>query len=111
MRDAGLASPSSELFKYIYTELHEKYRETTINYSQVGKMDFDFSNRDKLIDFYTFIRKGFLSVGYPLFEKLKQDLVSDVISPSDFADTFNLTLADTLIIKALFRKEQVHATK
>ncbi|MEQ1722909.1 MAG: hypothetical protein ABL930_07010, partial [Pseudobdellovibrio sp.] len=110
MRDADLATTNSELYKYIYTELHELYRKEAINYSMLGKMDFDFSNRDQIMNFYKDIEENTFGARYPLFEKLKCDLLSEKLSANDFADTFGLKLSDAMIIKKIWSDRALNAT-
>jgi len=103
MRDTGLTSANSELFSFLHSDLNDEFRKKTITYSQYGDMNVDFSSRDALFNFY---EKHVGIIGnqrrYPLFERLKEDLLTEKISPSDFADTFNLKLADALVIKAMW---------
>lgn len=105
MRDCGLATEKSELFKFLFVDLHEEYRKQVVTYSQIGEMDIDFRNRDELLKFYRdhVPNKGILR--YPLFEKIKKDLMEDVISSNDFASIFGLKLSDAIIIKAVWIKE------
>ena len=104
MRDSGLTSGQSELYKFFNSTLHSWYREhNSITYSELGEMDFDFSNRKALLNFYEFIRSKTAHFRYPLFEKLQDDLISDIISPYDFADTFGLNWSDGIIVKSIWK--------
>lgn len=106
LKDSNLATTGSDLFIYLTDTLDKKFRSHTITYSQFGGMDFSFSNRESLIKFFKEHVDNIKSLkGYPLFEKLKSDFLSDVLSSNDFADTFNLSLTDTIVIKATWKKE------
>jgi hypothetical protein len=101
MRDVDLTTRNSELFEFFFSELHAEFREKSVTYSSYGNMNFDFSNREKLQEFYETVVEKIENAGfYPLFSKLKNDLMSGVIQPSDFADTFNLKHSDALILKS-----------
>ena len=68
-------------------------------------MNFDFSNRIKLKNFYDIFNTKKSFHQYPLFEKLRADLLSEELSPSDFADTFGMNEADGIVLKAIWLNE------
>ncbi len=107
LRDTELTSRNAELFKFLNTEFHEKYRETSVTYSSYGEMDFEFSNRDELLKFYSEVVEKKENAGfYPLFTKLKRDLVTEKLDVKDLADTFSMKLPDAMLIKALWAKKE-----
>jgi hypothetical protein len=105
MRDSELATEKSELFKFLFVDLHDQYRKHAVTYSEIGEMNINFRDRDELLKFYKdhVPSKGILR--YPLFEKIKKDLMADAISTNDFANIFGLKLSDAIIIKAVWSKE------
>jgi len=106
MRDIELTSRNSDLYKFLYSELNEKFKKNAISYSAFGKMDFEFSDRNALIDFYKkYVENPHCEYTYPLFEKLKSDFLNNFLEPSDFADTFGMKLSDSLVLKAIWKKE------
>jgi transcriptional regulator with XRE-family HTH domain len=111
MRDANLTSINSELYKFILNELHQAYRKKSVNYSSLGQMDFDFTNREEFLKFFEIIKNPDGIFTYPLFEKLKCDLLNGSLSPVDFADTFGMKISDALIIKASLSKRKHASSK
>lgn len=106
MRDSDLTTVSSELYKYLNSDLHLEFKELATNYTTIGKMNFDFKNPKELVSFYRYIEeKNSWGVRYPLFVKLKEDLLSGRLSNADFADTFSMTLQSALIVKATWAEE------
>jgi hypothetical protein len=106
MRDIELTSRNSDLYKFLYSELNEKFKKNAISYSAFGKMDFEFRDRNALIDFYkNFVENPHCEYTYPLFEKLKSDFLNNYLEASDFADTFGMKLSDSLVLKAIWKKE------
>ena len=104
MKDNGLTSSNSELFKFLYRELQSEFRKKPVTYSKMGKMDINFSSKEAVLKFYEEIvdSKEPTTFCYPLFEKLKKDLICGAISPSDFANTFNLKTSDVIVIQAIW---------
>lgn len=107
MRDTDLTTVNSELYKYLSTELHEKFRKSCINYSTYGHMNINFSDVQAVLDFYKYIEVEIRKTRYPLFQKIKKDLLSNELSSADFADTFAMKLEDAHLIKAIW-SQQLH---
>jgi transcriptional regulator with XRE-family HTH domain len=108
MVDSGFITQGADLYKYLVNDLHSDFRSKCISISKLGAIDFDFSDRQALLDFYESINKPLESSRYPLFVKVKSDLLSGVLSVSDFADTFNLKLEDALFIEAIWSGENTN---
>lgn len=105
LRDTELTSRNAELFKFLNTEFHEMYRESSVTYSSYGEMDFEFSDRDAILNFYKEVVEKKENAGfYPLFSKLKEDLIQNQLDVKDFADTFSMKLADAMLVKAMWSK-------
>ncbi len=105
IKDCSLANTNTELFKYLVTDLHLEFRKKCISYSKLGDMNFDFSNRVELLKFYNHINSDLKRAKYPLFQKIKNDVLNEYLSVGDFADTFGLKLEDALLIKAVWSNE------
>lgn len=99
IRDYQLAGEKTDLFIALDGVLHEEYRAKSTTFSQMGGMDIIFSDRKSLEKFYTERVEKFPWM-YPLFVKIKEDLTSERIKPSTFADTFYLSTVDAKIIQA-----------
>ncbi len=106
MRDSELTTRNSELYKFLYSEFHEEVRKKAVTYSSYGGMDFDFSDRERMERFYSEIVEKSENAGfYPLFQKIKNDLIEDLISPSDFGEMFKMKLSDAMVLKAIWSKK------
>lgn len=106
IRDAELTSASSALFNFLNSEFHEHYRSKALTYTKFGEMNFAFSNRDELQKFYSCVVEKQGNEGcYPIFSKLRADLQSGAIHPSDFADTFGLEYADAIVLKDIWSSD------
>lgn len=105
MRDTGLATDQTQLYKYLTTQLHDEYRKEAVNYSKLGRMNRDFSNPKAMLEFYKLVEDKAKKTRYPLFEKIKKDVLDDVLGVSDFADTFLMDAADAMYVKAIWEKE------
>lgn len=106
MRDCGLTSRNSELYNFLYKNLNDKFKRKAISFSEFGKMNFSFSDRNALINFYkNYVDNPKCERTYPLFEKLKNDFLTESLQISDFADTFSISLSDALVLKAIWQNE------
>lgn len=76
-----------EVYSWLHDKLQEDWRRPTG--SKIGKMNFDFSDYEKLQEFYANVVDNDART-YPLFNDLRDALIQNRMSPRTFGEIFSL---------------------